>query len=170
MNKLVTLTRGAVVGCALMLLHAQMAFAYSGPGENKKLHLTVAGSTHASSGSASGSIVRTIVGLAIVIAVIYGLSWIMRQAKASKNPTVGTGLTQIATLPMGTNRSVALVRAGTELHLLGIAEQGVTRIRTYTLDEAVAAGLPVGTAEERGERDPSPVIRGLDALRRMTAR
>ena len=49
--------------------------------------------------------------------------------------------TSVASLPLGPNRSVHLVRVGDELVLLGAAEKGVTPIRTYTEDEARAVGL-----------------------------
>jgi flagellar protein FliO/FliZ len=139
-------------------------------GQNTPLHLSGGGISHAASdASATGSIVRTIVGLAIVIAVIYGLSWIIRQARKAKNPALGTGLEQIASLPLGTGRSVSLVRVGSELHLLGIAEHGVSRIRTFTEDEAIAAGLPISTRDEY-EDNPPPITKAIDLLRRMTVR
>ncbi len=89
-----------------------------------------------------GSIVRTIVGLAIVIGVIYGVAWVLRQVKASRQPrATGTGLAALASVPLGSGRAVHLVRAGTDLVLLGVAEQGVVPIRTYTEEEARATGL-----------------------------
>jgi flagellar protein FliO/FliZ len=168
-----TLIRGVVLSGALVLLHVPVALA--GNFENTPLHLNGSGGgTHASAGSAGGSIVRTVVGLAIVIAVIYGLTWIMRQAKTSKNPAKGAGLSQIASLPLGTNRSVSLVRVGSDLHLLGISENSVTTIRTYTEDEAIEAGLPVSapgeTFEDAGADDQPPVIKFVESLRRMTQR
>ncbi|HMJ04462.1 MAG TPA: flagellar biosynthetic protein FliO [Conexibacter sp.] len=93
-------------------------------------------------GGGGGSLVRTIVGLAIVIGVIYGVAWVLRQVKASRQPrATGSGLAALASVPLGSGRSVQLVRAGTELVLLGVAEQGVVPIRTYTEQEARAAGL-----------------------------
>jgi flagellar protein FliO/FliZ len=93
-------------------------------------------------GASGGSIVRTIVGLAVVIGVIYGLAWVLRQIKASKQAGAeGGGLTTLATLPLGTNRSLHLVRAGGEIVLVGAGEHGVTPIRTYTEDEARRLGL-----------------------------
>jgi flagellar protein FliO/FliZ len=93
-------------------------------------------------GASGGSIVRTIVGLAVVIGVIYGLAWVLRQIKASKQAGAeGNGLTTLATLPLGTNRSLHLVRAGGEIVLVGAGEHGVTPIRTYTEDEARRLGL-----------------------------
>jgi flagellar protein FliO/FliZ len=92
--------------------------------------------------SAGGSLVRTIVGLAIVIGVIYGLYWVLKQVKASREERAsGQGLAPIATLPLGPNRSLHLVRAGGEVVLLGVGEGGVTTIRTYGEHEARALGL-----------------------------
>jgi flagellar protein FliO/FliZ len=96
-------------------------------------------SAHAASG---GSIARTIVGLAIVIAVIYGLYWVLKLVKSSREETVsGSGLSTLATLPLGPNRSLHLVRAGGEVVLLGVGEGGVTPIRSYGEHEARALGL-----------------------------
>jgi flagellar protein FliO/FliZ len=93
-------------------------------------------------GASGGSIVRTIVGLAVVIGVIYGLTWVLKQVKANKTSgAAGSGLETIATLPLGQNRSLHLVRAGDELVLVGAGEHGVTPIRTYTAEEARALGL-----------------------------
>jgi flagellar protein FliO/FliZ len=171
-----TLTRGVVLSGALTLLHAPVALAASANSfENTPVHLSAtSATTHASSAGSGGSIVRTVVGLAIVIAVIYGLTWIMRQAKQSKNPAKGVGLEQVASLPLGTNRSVSLVRVGNELHLLGVAEHSVTMIRTFTEDEAIEAGFPVAPPGERyedgdGDSQP-PIIRFVDSLRKFTAR
>ena len=131
-----TLLRGAAISGAMTLLNARFALA-ANFGQNTPLHLGASTGAHTSA-AAPGSIVRTIVGLAIVIAVIYGLSWILRHAKAAKNPALGTGLEQIASLPLGTGRSVSLVRVGSELHLLGVAEHGVSRSGRSPQDEAQA--------------------------------
>ncbi len=114
-------------------------------------------------GGSGGSIVRTIVGLAIVIAVIWGLSWILRQVKASREGGGGTqssaGLRSLAALTLSTGRSVHLVRAGSDYLLLGSAEQGVVPIHRYTEQEAREAGLadvidalPTGASGPRRRR------------------
>jgi flagellar protein FliO/FliZ len=142
MRSLPTLLRplgAAVLGC---LLTAPVAFASDG--ENTPLNLSSGSSSKAahSSGPGGGSIVRTIVGLAVVIGVIYGLTWVLKQVKASKTETAtGGGLETLATLPLGTNRTLHLVRAGDEVVLLGSGEAGVTPIRTYGEAEARALGL-----------------------------
>ena len=114
-------------------------------GENTPLHLTqpvthTAGAAVGSGGG--GSIVRTIVGLAVVIGVIYGVAWVMRQMKSSKEEKLrGSGLASVASIPLGSNRSVHLIQAGSEFVLVGVAEHSVTPLRTYRGDEARAAGL-----------------------------
>src|SRR5205085_10642526 len=94
-----TLTRGAALAGALMLAPAATASAATG-GENTRLHLSGTTAVHVSSGGSSG-IVRTIVGLFIVVAVIYGVAWLLRAAKGGKNRSSGHGLSQLATLPLG---------------------------------------------------------------------
>ena len=142
-------------------------------GENTPLSIGHTVTTHASTASSGGaSIVRTIVGLFIVIAVIYGIAWVMKQAKKSKVRPTGNGLSQLASLPLGSGRSVAVVRAGREILVVGVAENGVTPIRSYSEAEAIALGIEV-PAEESENANPvleTPLGRVVDGLRRMTAR
>jgi flagellar protein FliO/FliZ len=141
MNQASLYSRVAATVAAVVLLPATPAFAHAASGESTPVDLTGA-SDQGSHIGGGGSIVRTIVGLAIVIGVIYGVAWVLRQVKASKQPrATGSGLATLASVPLGPNRSVHLVRAGCDLVLLGVAEQAVVPIRTYTEDEARAAGL-----------------------------
>ncbi len=142
-------------------------------GENTPLSLGHTAATHAASSSSGGaSIVRTIVGLAIVIAVIYGIAWIMKQAKKSKVRPTGRGLSQVASLPLGSGRSVAVVRAGREVLVVGVAENGVTPIRSYSEAEAIALGIEIPPEEARDADQvvETPLGRAIDGLRRITAR
>jgi flagellar protein FliO/FliZ len=108
--------------------------------------------------------VRTIVGLAIVIGVIYGLYWVLKQVKASREERAsGQGLGTLATLPLGPNRSLHLVRAGGEVVLLGVGEGGVTPIRTYGENEARALGL-IGDDDEPQD-PPSASLPGVPTAR-----
>ena len=126
-------------------------------GEDKPLNLPDEAPKQVADAGASGggSLVRTFVGLAVVVAVIYGLYWVLRQVKSSREErAVGRGLASHAVVPLGPGRSLHLVRAGTELVLLGVAEHGVTPIRTYSEQEATAAGLIGG--DDEGELQPLP--------------
>jgi len=181
--KPLTFIRGAALAGALTLMHVATALAAAAPvesakalaqasGENTPLNLGHATATHAASSSGGASIVRTIVGLFIVIAVIYGIAWIMKQAKKSKVRPSGHGLSQVANLPLGSGRSVAVVRAGREILVVGVAENGVTPIRSYSEAEAIALGIevPQEDAPDGSGRVEKPMDRVLDTLRRMTAR
>jgi len=131
----------ATVAAVALLLVASTP-AHAAAGESTPVDLTGASGQGSHIGSGGGSLVRTIVGLAIVIGVIYGVAWVLRQVKASRQPrATGAGLASLASVPLAPNRSVHLVRAGRDLVLLGVAEQGVVPIRTYSEDEARAAGL-----------------------------
>src|SRR3954464_7424196 len=111
-------------------------------GEKTPLNLKDATGDTTSHVGGGGTIVRTIVGLAVVIGVIYGLYWVLKQVKSSREEkATGQGLAALATLPLGAQRSLQLVRAGRELHLVGVSEHGVTPVPTYSEDEAEAAGL-----------------------------
>jgi flagellar protein FliO/FliZ len=180
-----TFKRGARYAYALTFLYAlavlRVAPAWAAEktlankyGANKPLTGLSSGTgIHTSTASFSGTIVRTIVGLAIVIAVIYGITWLLRQSRSARNPATGDGLAQIASLPLGANRSVALVRVGDELHLLGVADHGVTSIRVFTEEQAYELGLPFDpedTYSSGGAGALTPIQRLVASLRRFTVR
>jgi flagellar protein FliO/FliZ len=114
---------------------------------------TTSTGSHSSGGA---SIVRTIVGLLIVIAVIWGLTWILKQVKTGReggraSHQSGSGLTSLATLALGSGRTLHLVRAGRDYLLVGSAEHGVAPIHHYTEEQARDAGLldlPEPTTDE----------------------
>lgn len=167
-----TLIRGAMIAGAIALQNPQGAFA-AAKGENTPLNFTSsAGGSHTA--SSGGSILRTILALLIVIAVIYGAAWLLRRFKGPRSTkATGSALAPLSRLPLGNNRSVQLVQVGTDYLLLGVSEQGITRLRTYTESEAQEAGLlgdeddPVSASVQSR---PGPRGSVLDQLRRMTVR
>jgi len=143
--KPITFIRGALVACACFWLCALPSVAAAAGtttsdafGQQKKLNLQSTTTTPTQSGSIGGSVIRTVICLVVVIGVIYALTWVVRKTKAAGNVTgaSGEGLEQVATLPLGTGRSVALVRVGDELHLLGVADHGVSELRVFSEEEA----------------------------------
>ncbi len=167
-----TLTRGVALGGALTLLCAQAADAATTPtGENTPVHLATSGATHAAAGGGS-SILRTIIALVVVIVIIYAVARILRAFKGRDEVRAsGRGLSQIATLPLAPNRSVALVRAGRDIVLVGVSEQGVTALKSYSEAEAIAHGIEI-PQDAVDDLDPAerPLDRLVEGLRRMTIR
>jgi len=156
MSKSILLSRAVAPAtaalCACLLAFAGPASAFTPSskigGENTPLDLSpTTSASHSSVGSTGGaSIVRTIVGLAIVIAVIWGLAWILRQVKTSReggrdSRQSSSGLASVAALTLGSGRSVHLVRAGSDYVLLGSTEHGVAPIHRYTEEQAREVGL-----------------------------
>jgi flagellar protein FliO/FliZ len=139
MRTLHAILPAAVFGC---LLTAPAAFA-AGSSEDKTVNLGSSDEpVKAVQSGSSGSIGRTIIGLAVVLGVIYGLHWVLKNVKASKESTAaGEGLETLATLPLGSNKTLHLVRAGREIVLLGTAEQAIAPIRRYSESEARTLGL-----------------------------
>ncbi len=185
---------GTALGLAVLALACPaQAFTPSskGGGEAAPLNLSPSTASHTSSGGAS--IVRTIVGLLIVIAVIWGLTWVLKQVKTGRETrSAGSGLTSLATLALGSGRTLHLVRAGRDYLLVGSAEHGVAPIHRYTEQQARDAGLldlpelPVGPdagdagtggarpiqipGQVRASGVPSVVSDALNRLRELTVR
>lgn len=179
-------TLATLASILLMLIIAVPAQAAPGVvgdrGEQTPLNLEEEKAPRAEEASGGGGgLVRTFVGLAIVIAVIYGVYWLLRQVKSGREEQAsGQGLASVATLPLGPGRSLHLVRAGGEVVLLGVTDQGVTPIRTYPEQAARTAGLLAddADAEADGRNGPVPaspsaggaLLKALDELRRRTVR
>ena len=157
----------AGVACALLTAPAALAAtptSTTATGENTPLRLDPAPAAEHSSGG--GGIVRTIIGLAVVIGVIVGLHWVLKQVKSSRESRSTGGVLQpLSTLALGPGRSLHLVRAGSEIVLVGSAEHGVTPVRVYTEEEAHALGLLAetggeGTIDLDGDSAPGPLNAG----------
>ena len=130
-----------------MLTTPASILAVAGNGENTPLNLGSGGTAHAAHAASGGGMVRTIFALIVVCAVIYGITWLLKKVKGAKEATAsGTSLESLATLPLGTNRALHLVRAGDEIVLIGAAEHGVTPIRRFSEAEAIEMGLIDGPA------------------------
>ncbi len=128
--------------------------------------------------SSSGAFVRMMAGLAIVLAVIYAVYWLLKTyGKAKRDSSADGRLTLLGTTTLAPNRALHLVRIGEEVILVGSAEQSVTAIRVYDANALRRAGVDVdgaladGGPSQAGVRPANARPAGLlDALRRMTAR
>ena len=135
-------------------------------------------SSHSS--SSGGAFIRMIVGLFIVLAVIYGVYWLLKTyGKSKKNSAAGeggAGIDVVATTALGPNRSLHLVRVGNEFVLVGAAEQAVTQLRTYTseetrrLEEQLDSAGSIRSLSTRTTAGTPPLARLMDELRKRTTR
>jgi flagellar protein FliO/FliZ len=153
-----------------------------GPHENTPVNLGDVPQQHAATAGGGSSLLRTFFGLMVVVGVIYGVYWVLKQVKKSREERAsGSGLATLATLPLGPGRSLHMVRAGGEVVIIGVGEHGVTPIRTSSEEEAHASGLisddqdpPDGpspsSAESRLPTADSPLKKLLDHLRAATVR
>lgn len=170
----------ALLGAVTTCLLAPGAALAAAKGEDTPLDLPLDQPRQVDTGgSGGGNLVRTFVGLAIVVAVIYGLYWVLRQVKAGREDrATGSGLRSTASVPLGPNRSLHLVRAGNEHVLVGVAEQGVTPIRSWGEEEARAAGLfdldrdddGAGGPPVTGRLKARTIGQALEDIRRRTVR
>lgn len=144
----------------------------------------------------SGSVLRFVFGLAVVLATIYGVHWLLKQWGQSKlqGVTGGSGIIDVvATTSLAQGRALHLVRVGSELVLVGATEQSITRIGELDADRiseftgdrgsgefqavlngAMGAGtqnVPVGMTRTAAANPTAPFFkRFLDNLRMSTAR
>ena len=85
MQNLAALFRTSAVALSGVLLIPAAAAAADGEQTSLGLGEAAKEETTNQVGASGGSIVRTIVGLAVVIGVIYGLTWVLKQVKAAQD-------------------------------------------------------------------------------------
>ena len=160
----------------LLVLSGTAAAAVTTDGDETRLPAAVVDAAKPAVEGASedggGSIVRLVVGFAIVIVVIAGLTWLVRTWSRSRGVKTDARLSVVATTVLAQDRALHLVRVGDEMVLVGSAANGVTPIRVYDADEArhlddlmgASPVAPFGFGRGVGGRG------GIDSLRKLTAR
>ena len=127
------------------------------------------GITTASGGAIA--IARMVVGLAIVLAVVYGVYWLLkkRYRGGTKGAVADGRLEIVATTALANNRAVHLLRAGDELFLVGSSEQSVTGLRAWGPEEAARLEAVLAMPPPAPPQPTQPV--GIiEALRKLTVR
>jgi flagellar protein FliO/FliZ len=133
------------------------------------------GTEQAASGGGGGGVVRMIVGLLVVLAVIYGVYWLLKAYGRSKGAQSDGKLEVVSTTALAPNRMLHLVRVGDELVLVGTGEKDVRPIRVYDATESLRletmlhAGSPAPMRSDAAGGGPF-VARFTQELRKRTAR
>ena len=142
-------------------------------GEDKPLELGPAageaGADSADGGGGGGSIVRTFFGLLVVVALIYAVHWALKrtQGGAAGRGTRGAGssLGSLASLSLGPNRSLHLMRAGEDVVLVGVTEKAIVPVRTWSGDDAHKLLTELNAAPAPLTGPPSGLDLRAEALR-----
>jgi flagellar protein FliO/FliZ len=140
-----------------------------------------------------GGLLRGVIGFAVVIGAILVIAKLLKANQkrklggyVSRGRSRDGGLVEvISTTPLGPNRQLHLVRIGDEVILVGSGEGGITPLRKFDEDEAVALGviapedaqLDVGFADALASAGvPAPPARMaagqgfIDKMRTLTTR
>jgi flagellar protein FliO/FliZ len=130
------------------------------------------GAAHTTAGGSAGAdVIRTIVGLAVVLAVIYGVYWLLKASARAKSGKGDDRIGIIATTPLAPNRSLHLVRAGDELILVGATDHSITPLRVYTAEDALLVeGVGIDMPLALPPATPLRPNTFLEVLRKRTAR
>ena len=98
-------------------------------------------------GGGGADVIRTIVGLAVVLGVIYGVYWLLKSSARAK------------------------AGRGDELILVGATDQSITPLRVYTADEAILVeGGGIDAPLQLPPATPAGRESFLEILRKRTAR
>jgi flagellar protein FliO/FliZ len=139
-----------------------------------------------------GGLLRGVIGFAVVIGTILVIAKVLKTNQKRKQGYLPRGrgrdgglVEVISTTPLGPNRQLHLVRIGDEVILVGSGEGGITPLRKFDEDEAIALGVvdPADAQLEGGFADalagagvPAPPRRArsnaglLDRVRTLTSR
>jgi flagellar protein FliO/FliZ len=179
-------TLALAAGLLLVLPHAALAVTDS---DLANMSTTGGGPDAAprlATGGGAGSGLRVLLGLAVVLAVIFAIWWILKRTNRGRTPgaSKSDAVTVLSTTAVGPNRNLHLVRVGGDVLLLGATEHGISALHTLDPEAARDHGLvpdpdlddlplPPGVhpIAELASRTPGTPRRGmLDELRNRTSR
>jgi flagellar biogenesis protein FliO len=128
------------------------------------------GSKPTATASATGAIAKFVVGLGIVLAVIFGVYWLLKSVGKRRQGKGGIDdgtLSVVGSTTLGPGRMLHLIRVGEDIVLVGAAENSVTRVHAWTGADAKRLEASIG---QTGAADGIAAARLLDELRRRTVR
>ena len=100
----------------------------------------------------SGGLVQATLGLAVVLALIWGAAWLVRRLTPAAG-SVGSAIRVVAAQSVGPRERVVLVQLGEQVLVLGVAPGSVTKLHEMKGDELPLTTL--GTSSTSGAGSPS---------------
>ncbi|HET6875888.1 MAG TPA: flagellar biosynthetic protein FliO [Acidimicrobiales bacterium] len=118
------------------------------------------GATTAKQVSASGLVFQLVIGLAVVLGIIWVAARVMKGRVGMSNPKKRNAtLAVVGRQPLGKGVQIAIVKAGSEMYLLGVTAHQVTRLARFQPDEIdnVGPGSPDDLPPAVGSAPGSPL-------------
>lgn len=91
------------------------------------------------------SLLQVMMPLLLVIVLIFALAWIVKKMKIG-TPTLGQGITVVASSPLSNQARVCLIKVGEKDILLGVTNQHVSLIHTFE-----ESPMPIPNNENAGD-------------------
>ena len=104
----------------------------------------------ASTESMVGQIVQLLLGLGLVVALIFGLAWLLRRMQNQTGPRGNQAIQLIASQSLGARERLLLVQVGEEQVLLGLTAGRITPL--HVLKEPVVMPAASSTTPDFGRR------------------
>jgi flagellar biosynthetic protein FliO len=105
--------------------------------------------------SATGDLMRVLLGLVVVVLIIGVLYAVARRAQRGRPPSNRGGAVEVIdTTALSTTRQLHLVKVGDRVLLLGATDQMITRLESFDHDDAIDQGL-ITEPPLPGEVEPS---------------
>jgi flagellar biogenesis protein FliO len=137
-------------------------------GDRSPLHLGADSSSGA--GVGAGAAFRVIAGLAIVLAVVYGVYWLLKAGARARRPAGAPDMRIVAQTTLAQGRAMHLVRVGDELILMATSENAVAPVRIYEGDKALRLEAVLDQPVSPTEAQKPTLAKLIDELKRRTAR
>ncbi len=108
--------------------------------------------------SFAGGLAQTLLGLAIVLALIWGAAWVMRRLNVGTSPS-GSAIRVLATQALGQRERVVLLEVADQWLLVGVAAGQVSALATLPkgkLPERTPAPSPFASLLTRAQKRDEP--------------
>jgi flagellar protein FliO/FliZ len=94
-----------------------------------------------------GSAGKVAAFLVLILALIFGLAWLVNKTRAGHMTGNGKQLQMLAVLPLGTKEKIAIIQAGDQQLVIGITPQQITTLSVLDTPISVEQNSPASFSE-----------------------